>query len=156
MQQTEETTTEPKPKCGGAIFFVSQGSIVNRELVQCLCQILVLISTHWIDRREHNLLSFLITGDGLVRRTIKLCNRIADFNILDTFYSSHDVSYFAGSELFFGDEFHLIVPKLINFKISPQVHKVDHITRLKRAFHNANLKNHATELIKMGVEYERL
>ena len=104
VKQAEEPTAKSEAERRRTIFFVGECRVIDRQLIQGLGKIRVLVRAHRIDRRKHDLLGFLIARNWLGRRVIEMRDRIADLNVPDTFHSGDDIADIPDAELIFGIE----------------------------------------------------
>ena len=118
VKEAEKPTAKSEAERRRTIFFVGQCRVVDRQFVEGLREVLVVVGAHRIDGGKDDLLGFLIAGNRLGGRAIKKRDRIADLNVLNTLHPGDDITDLSGAELFSGIELQLVVAQLVHLEVA--------------------------------------
>jgi hypothetical protein len=135
---------------------IGQRGVVQRQLVERLGQVLVVVGGHRIDGGEDHRLGFLVAGQRLRSRPLGGGDGVADGDVPHRLDAGDDIAHGTGGELTGLDLLELEHTHLLDLVFLLRVHQADGLAGLQGPLLDPAEHDHAAVGVVLGVEDQGL
>ncbi len=156
VQQPEEPGAEAEAQCFGSFRFPADGGIVEAELFQGLAQVLVVFRVDGVDAGIDHRQDILVARERFCGGCCRVGERVADFHVADRLDVREHVAHHAFRKLGARVAVHAERADFGHHVFAAGLHHADFHAGLERAFHNADVVDHAAVAVVYRVENQCL
>ena len=155
VQQPEEAAAEPESERLRRLGLVGQRCIVERQLLQRVAQVRVLVRVDRVEAAEHHRPRLLVPGQRLGRGPGLGRQRVADAQLGHVLDAGDDVADLAGLERLGLDHVGRPEADVVDVRVRAGLHGADRLAAPERAVDHPHVGDHAPVLVEHGVEDQR-
>ena len=155
VQQAEEAAAKAEPQRLGHLRLPRQRRVVERELLERVAQVGVLVGVDRKQAAEDDRLHVAVAGQRLGRRVELRRQRVADGERRDLLDAGDEEAHLAGGELFGDDHRRREEADVVDLGLRRADHRLDRVALLEDPVDDADVGDHAAVLVELGVEDQR-
>ena len=155
MQQAEEPAAEPEPERVAGLRLPAQCRIVERQLLERVPQVRVLIGVDREQAAEHHRLDLAVAGERLGRGIALGRQRVADAQLRDVLDAGDQEADLAGAEPRRRGHLRREETDVVDLGLGSRLHRSDRLALGERAVDDPDVGDHAPVLVELGVEDQR-
>ena len=158
VEQPEESAAEPEPEGVGGLRLPAQRRVVQRELLERVAQVGVVVGVDREQPAEHHRLDLAVAGQRLgsgPRPPGKGRERVADPQFGDVLDAGDQVADLAGVERVGGRHRRGEESDVVDLGLGRGLHRTDRLALREGPVDHADVRDHPAVLVELGIEDQR-